>query len=292
MDNKKKALGKGLANLLPDLASNEGLSNENLEYQYIDIEKIEFNPNQPRKRFHKQDLEELSETIKNVGVIEPIIVNKLDNSRYILISGERRLRAAKLAGFKKIPAIIKNLDMIRSVEITIIENIQRENLTPIEEARAYEQLMKLANLNVKQISEKIGKDRSTIANLLRLLRLPEEIKNLVEEKKLTVGQVRPLLSIADKKMMLSLAEKIYKENWSSRKVEEEVSKITDPNSKKNLKNLNFKDPSIIEIEKKIRTKFTTKTEIQHRTNGSGKIILHYANLDEFDRILEIMGISS
>lgn len=289
MENKKKGLGKGLANLLPEFNQEES-KKENSEFQYIDIEKVEPNPNQPRKRFNQQELEELSETIKNVGVIEPIIV-RMENDKYVLISGERRLRAAKLAGFKKIPAIIKNLDYIRSLEITLIENIQREDLTPIEEAKAYEQLLKLTNMNIKQIAEKVGKDRSTISNLLRLLKLPDEIKTFIEEKKVSVGQVRPLLSIADKKMMIELAEKIVSENWSARKVEEEVAKITDPNLRKNSSKINFKDPSILEIEKKIRAKFTTKVDIQYNSNGSGKIIFHYANLDEFDRLLELLGIS-
>lgn len=288
---KKKPLGKGLANLLPNENYNEEFSKGNSELQYLEIDSIEPNPNQPRKKFDEKELEELAETIKNVGIIEPILV-RIENNTPILISGERRLKAAKIAGFKKIPAIIKNIDAIRSTEIAIIENIQRENLTPIEEAKAYEELMKISNLNIKQLAERIGKERSTVSNLLRLLKLPDEIKKLVEEKKLTVGQVRPLLSIIDKKMMIQMAEKIYKENWNSRKVEEEVAKLTDPDSKKNKKKDNYKDPSIIEIEKKIRNKFTTKVDIQHNSNSSGKIIFYYANLDEFDRILEIMGISN
>lgn len=290
MENKKKGLGKGLANLLPDFSPEES-KKENSEFQYIDIEKIEPNPNQPRKRFNQQELEELSETIKNVGVIEPIVV-RIENDKFILISGERRLRAAKMAGFKKIPAIIKNLDDIRSLEIALIENIQREDLTPIEEAKAYEQLLKLTNMNIKQIAEKVGKDRSTISNLLRLLKLPDEIKSYIEEKKVTAGQVRPLLSIADKKMMIELAEKIVNENWTARKVEEEVAKITDPNSRKTSNKVSFKDPTILEIEKKIRAKFTTKVDILYNSNGTGKIVFHYANLDEFDRLLELFGIST
>ncbi len=286
---KKKTLGKGLANLLPDTLDNEEVIKGNPEFQYLDVDTIESNPNQPRKKFDQKELEELAETIKNVGIIEPIIV-RIENNKPILISGERRLKAAKLAGFKKIPAIIKNIDAIRSIEMAIIENIQRENLTPIEEARAYEELMKLLNLNIKQLAERIGKDRSTISNILRILKLPDEIKTLIEEKKLSVGQARPLLSIVDKKMMIQMAEKICKENWSARKVEEEVAKLLDRNHKKQNEIENFKDPTILELEKKIRNKFTTKVEIRHNHNSSGKIILHYANLDEFDRILEIMGI--
>jgi ParB family chromosome partitioning protein len=288
MNAKKKGLGKGLANLLPDIGTSTNES-VNSEFHYIDVDKIEPNPDQPRKRFTEKELQELSETIKNVGIIEPVIVRQ-EKDKYILISGERRWRATKLAGFKKIPAIIKNVDEVKSIELAIIENIQREDLTPIEEARAYETLMKLTNMNIKQIAEKVGKDRSTISNLLRLLKLPEEILYLVEEKKITAGQVRPLLSIADKKMMIQLANKIIEENWSARKVEEEVAKITDPKINPSTNKDNFKDPAIIDIEKKIRAKFTTKVDINHKSNGSGKIILHYANLDEFDRIVELLGI--
>lgn len=288
MSTKKKGLGKGLANLLPDININS-TENSSHEFQYIDIDEIEANPEQPRKKFNQKELLELSETIKNVGVIEPIIVRKKEN-KYVIISGERRWRATRLAGFKKIPAIIKDFDEIKSIEISIIENIQREELTPLEEARAYEQLIKLTNMNIKQIAEKVGKDRSTISNLLRLLKLPEEIQQLVEEKKITAGQVRPLLSIVDKKMMIQLANKIIEEEWSARKVEEEVAKVVDPSSKKTIKEKEFKDPSILEIEKKIRAKLTTKVDIVHKNNGSGKIIIHYANLDEFDRIVEQLGI--
>lgn len=292
MNIKKKGLGKGLSNLLPEVNTSIASDSTNKEFQYINIDDIEPNPNQPRKKFNEKDLLELSETIKNVGIIEPIIV-KQNNNNFIIISGERRWRAAKLAGFKKIPAIIKNLDEIRSIEIAIIENIQRENLTPLEEARAYDNLLKISNLSIKEIADKVGKDRSTISNFLRLLKLPPEIQNLVEDKKLTAGQVRPLLSINDKKMMIHLATKIADEGWSARKVEEEVAKLTDTSLKqpKNKKE-NFKDPSILEIEKKIRSKFTTKVNIEHSSNGSGKIVLHYANLDEFDRILELLGIES
>jgi len=287
MTPKRKGLGKGLANLLPDLTATVESSQN--EFQYIDVDKIEPNPEQPRKRFQQNVLQELSETIKNVGVIEPIIVRK-ENDKYILISGERRWRATKLAGFKKIPAIVKNVDEIKSAELSIIENIQREDLTPIEEARAYERLIKLTNINIKEVAERVGKDRSTISNLLRLLKLPEEIQQLVEEKKLTAGQARPLLSIADKKMMMHLANKIVLEGWNARKVEDEVAKITNPVSNKTKGEGNDKDPSILEIEKKIRAKFTTKVDIIHKSNGSGKIVLHYANLDEFDRIIELLGI--
>jgi len=286
MTPKRKGLGKGLANLLPDLTTTESSENE---FQYIDVDRIEPNPEQPRKRFQQNELQELAETIKNVGVIEPIIVRK-ENEKYILISGERRWRATKLAGFKKIPAIIKNVDEIRSAELSIIENIQREDLTPIEEARAYERLIKLTNLNIKEIAERVGKDRSTISNLLRLLKLPEEIQQLVEEKKLTAGQARPLLSIADKKMMIHLANKIVQEGWNARRVEDEVAKIIHPVSTTAKGESNDKDPSILEVEKKIRAKFTTKVDIIHKGNGSGKIVLHYANLDEFDRIIELLGI--
>jgi len=287
MTPKRKGLGKGLANLLPDLT--DTVESSQNEFQYIDVDKIEPNPEQPRKRFQQNVLQELSETIKNVGVIEPIIVRK-ENDKYILISGERRWRATKLAGFKKIPAIVKNVDEIKSAELSIIENIQREDLTPIEEARAYDRLIKLTNLNIKEIADRVGKDRSTISNLLRLLKLPEEIQQLVEEKKLTAGQARPLLSIADKKMMMHLANKIVLEGWNARKVEDEVAKITNPVSNKTKGEGNDKDPSILEIEKKIRAKFTTKVDIIHKSNGSGKIVLHYANLDEFDRIIELLGI--
>lgn len=293
MNIKRKGLGKGLSNLLPEVHPSVIGESSSKEFQYINIDDIEPNPNQPRKKINEKELLELSETIKNVGVIEPIIVKQNANNTYMIISGERRWRAAKLAGFKKIPAIIKNIDEVRSIELAIIENIQRENLTPLEEARAYDQLLKLTNLSIKEIADRVGKDRSTISNFLRLLKLPAEIQNLVEDKKLTAGQVRPLLSINDKKMMIQLAMKIVEEDWSARRVEDEVAKLTDMSLKQTkTKKDKFKDPSILEIEKKIRSKFTTKVSVEHSNNGSGKIILYYANLDEFDRIIELLGIEN
>jgi ParB family chromosome partitioning protein len=294
---KQSVLGRGLGNLIP--GSNKKSVNEspaadspsNSNLKDIKISEIVLNPNQPRKVFKQETILELAETIKLHGLIQPIIVKKTANG-FQLIAGERRLRACKEAGFVKIPAIVKEYTEKESIEIALLENIQREDLNPIEEAMAYHTIAEKLGLKVSEIAVRVGKNRSTVANLIRLLQLPEAVKDLLAQKKLSEGQARPLLSIGDKRKLEETAHKIIELNMTVREVEDYVAKILGDSkpSKSNSKNPKV-DPSIVAIENKIRNKYSIKVGIQHNENtGKGKIVLSYGNLDEMERLLERMGI--
>lgn len=282
--NKKSGLGRGLSNLIPDFQ--EAPRGGSAEYQEISIEDISPNPDQPRKSFPPDQLKELAQTLKSIGLIEPIVVRPW-NGKYQIISGERRYRAAKLAGFKRIPAVLKSLDDNAALEMAIVENIQREELNAIEEGRSYEIWMQRTGLKAADLAERVGKDRTTITNLVRLLKLPPEILQLVEQGKLTAGQARPLLAIGERKKQSNIAEKAVKESWSARRVEEEVARLEHPTSGSTGATSKV-DPNIRKLEDRIRAKLTAKVQIQHKRGGGGKIMLHYAHLDDLDRILEIL----
>ena len=204
--SKSSVLGRGLGNLIPG-SGNKNLSQQgssaedsNVIVKEIKISEVQLNPNQPRKTFSAETISELAETIKVHGLIQPIIVKKTE-SGFELVAGERRLRACKEAGFVKIQAIVKNYTVRDSMEVSLLENIQREDLNPIEEALAYQALSERMGLKVTEIAARIGKNRSTIANLIRLLQLPAAVREMVASKKLSEGQARPLLSIGDKKKL-------------------------------------------------------------------------------------------
>ena len=286
-----KKLGRGLSHLLPAAGDTTSKTNLHPEYQEIPINEIHPAPDQVRKRFNNKEIESLAKTLHSVGLIEPIIVRKVKNN-YQLVSGERRWRACKIAGFKKIPAIIKQLNDAQALEIGIIENIQREDLNPIEEARAYLSLTDLTGLKPSMLAEKVGKDRTTITNLIRLLKLPEEVIIFIENNKLTAGQARPLLSLGDKKVMHSIAKKIVAYGWTARRVEDEVSRLTDTRSRTKSSGSAGKkrDPNIKSLEEKIRKRIMAKVQIEHNKKGGGKLSINYGNLSDLDRILSILGI--
>lgn len=284
----KKALGRGLSNLLPTAQSKKDFpSITEGKFRELNLSDIEPDPRQPRKHFAESELNKLATTLKSVGVIEPIVVRPVENG-YQLISGERRWRAAAIAGLKKIPAVLKQVNDTRALEMSIIENIQREDLNPLEEARAYLDWMELTGLKAADIAKRAGKDRTTITNLIRLLKLPEEIQKMIKKKMMSPGQARPLIGIADRSRLQKISLKIVKENWTSRKVEEEVSKIQNAGSVSTGSGKREKDVNILNLENKLRRKYSTKIGIKHKSNGSGSLNIHYANLDELDRILELM----
>ncbi len=288
----KKPLGRGLSNLfqgLNTLDPNHINISENPNYKELPIEQVFPNPNQPRKLFEEKEMSDLLETIQEVGLIEPIVVRFIKEKEYQIIAGERRYRAAIKAGFKKIPSIIKQANEIQALELGIIENIQRQELNPIEEARAYLLWMESTQEKMEVLARKVGKDRSTIKNLIRLLKLPEEIQILIEKKVLTVGQARPLLSIGDPQLIKKIAKKIINENWNSRRVEDEVGKMTET-KKVSYSTEKDKDANSLTLEKKLRARFSAKVTVNHKKNGSGNITLHYGNLNDLDRLLESMGL--
>ncbi len=282
---KNRALGRGLSNLLSEGGDLTPTLRGETELQELPVDQIDPNPLQPRQSFNPKELEELAETLQAVGLIEPVIVRKVEE-RYQLISGERRWRAAQRAGFKKIPAILKQATDLQALEIGIIENIQREDLNPVEEARAYQYWLEQTQQKPSDLAKKMGKDRSTVTNLVRLLKLPEEVLELLKDGTLTPGQARPLLTIGDRQMLIKLAHRISIEKWTARRVEDMVAQLTDLNE--GSPKGGEIDPNIANLERQLRTRFTADVRIEHKKNGGGKIQIHYANLDDLDRILELL----
>ncbi len=287
---KPSVLGRGLENLIPVNSKGQTIENDSGgNLKEIKISEIAMNPSQPRKTFSEDSIRELSETIKTHGVIQPVIVKKVQDT-YQLISGERRLRACRMAGFTKIPVVVKNYTEAESLEAAIIENIHREDLNAVDEALAYQTLVEKLSLKVSDVAQRIGKSRTAVANLIRILQLPEMVLRLVREGKLSEGHVRPLLSLADKSKIEKTADEIAKKGMSVREVENLVSKLLERNSSSG-KSKKAGDPSLAQAESKIRNKLSAKVAISHNVKtGKGKIVISYSNIDEFERIAGNMGI--
>jgi ParB family transcriptional regulator, chromosome partitioning protein len=276
----KAALGKGLDALLPDRGG---------DVIEIDIGKIVPNEHQPRKVFKDDTLRELAASIKEKGVLQPIIVTRLDDGTFRLIAGERRWRASKQAELKKIPALVKNVSSQDAIEIALIENIQREELNAIETADAFQSLMKDFNLSQEALAERVGKDRATVANYLRILKLPGEIKALINNGSLSLGHAKALLSLDDKQKQIEASAKIVREGLSVRAAEAlcaDLKKQPLATAKKQAKKEKKKLPEVAELEDKLIQALGTKVRLQH--NGKkGKIEIEYYSLDELDRLLEL-----
>lgn len=275
----KKGLGKGLGALL----DTENILSNDSGIVELKITDIEPNKEQPRKNFNQEKLQALAESISQHGVVQPIIVKKKDKG-YTIIAGERRWRAAKIAGLKTIPAIIKELSSRETMEIALIENLQREDLNPIEEAEAYQKLMDEHGLTQEALSKLVGKSRAAIANSVRLLTLSEKIKDMLINELLTPGHARTLITIEDTEKQLRLADEIVEKNLSVRETEKLVN---DQKSTNNKKRKAAKDANILDIEEKLKSIFGTKVDLRHN-NNKGKIIIEYYSNDEFNRIIELI----
>jgi ParB family chromosome partitioning protein len=269
----KTALGKGLEALIPEKGE---------EVLYLDIDRIFPGEHQPRKRFRDESLKELASSIKEKGLLQPIIVSRVGDGTFRLVTGERRWRAAALAGLKKIPALIKNVASKDSLEIALIENIQREDLNPIETAEAFSRLIIDFNLTQEELSDKVGKDRATIANYLRLLKLPEEIRAFINNGSLSIGHSKAILAIDGKANQIEAARKIVRKGLSVRDAESLAKRISRP-----VKVKPIKDPQISSLEEKLIRSLGTKVRIIHKGKG-GKIEIEYYSLDELDRLLEVL----
>ena len=287
-----KKLGRGLSHLLPTAPAAQSATRTHPEYQEIPLGDIVPNPDQPRKHFNEREINELAATLHSVGLIEPVVVRR-QGERYQLISGERRWRACRKAGFKKIPAIVKNLNDVQALEMGIIENIQREDLSPLEEARAYEALIQKTGVKPSALAERVGKDRTTVTNLLRLLKLPEPVLEMLARGDISAGQARPLLSLGDRQIVLRTARTISTQGWSARRVEEEVAKLTEgtrPKQKsRSAPSGNKADANTRALEEKLRRKLMARVKLDHSKKG-GKLTIHYGNLEDLERILELLGI--
>lgn len=294
----KKGLGKGIDVLIPQAKEKTKSEKENIktkevikEVDTIDVNKIEPNKNQPRKSFDEDSIHELAESIKLRGIIQPLVVQKGEKGLYTIIAGERRWRAAKIAGLKDIPVVVKNYSNQEIMEIALIENIQREDLNPIEEAEAYEQLIKEYNLRQDEVAEKVSKSRVAITNSLRLLKLDERVRRMVIEEKLKSGHARTLIPIEDGDLQYELAQKIFDEKLNVRDTEKLVKNILNGKSKKkgNKKQVNPQEEIIYKrFEEDLKMTFGTKVNINRKSKDKGKIEIEYYSQSEFERILELI----
>ena len=289
-----KGLGKGLDSLIPDKVGNVEINEEPKQDEFmVNINQVEPNKEQPRKNFDEDALLELSESIKQFGVLQPLIVQNKD-TYYEIIAGERRWRAAKLAGVKEIPIIVKNLTPQERVEISLIENIQREDLNPIEEAIAYKRLLTEFNLKQDEVAERVSKSRTTVTNSMRLLKLNEKVQQMVVDEMLTTGHARALLAIEDQDMQFTVAQKIFDEKLSVRETEKLIKKILkgdiltnermkeDDEEKKQLKAVYH------ELEEKMKQALGTKVIINFKDKNKGKIEIEYYDSDQFEHLLEML----
>ncbi|MBF0559175.1 MAG: ParB/RepB/Spo0J family partition protein [Nitrospirae bacterium] len=273
----KTALGKGLEALLPEKGD---------EVIRIDIEKILPNEYQPRKVFRDDALKDLSISIKEKGVLQPVLVSRVGDGTFRLIAGERRWRAAHMAGLRKIPALVKDVSSQDSIEMALIENIQREELNPIETAEALNRLSTDFSLTQEALSQRVGKDRATVANYLRILKLPDEIKALVNDTSLSLGHAKALLTVEGRQKQIAAAREIIKNGLSVRGAEalcKKLSGASQPKTKKNQDKL----PEVAELESKLAISLGTKVKIHHK-DKRGNIEIEYYSLDELDRLLEIL----
>ena len=285
---KQWGLGKGLNSIfgqdveqyLDDIQNNAAEAPGRREVERP-IEEIRPNPYQPRKEFDKKALEELSESIKTHGIFTPLLVRK-SVSGYDLITGERRLRAAKMAGLKTVPAIQVEFTEEQMMEIAILENVQREDLNPIEEAAAYESLIQKLGYTQEKLAERVGKSREYCANIMRLLKLPEDVQSMVVNKQLTMSHVRPLLSLNDEEEIYEAAEKIKKNKMSVREVEAYVRDVNGGGQKKPKKK--EKDPMIRDLEIQLSEKLGTQVVFSKKS-----FTISYHDTDDLNRILELIG---
>lgn len=293
----KRGLGKGLDAMIPVPESSPSLSTEKTENKAEDkgsetivkITQVEPNREQPRKNFDEDALQELADSIKQFGLLQPILVQDR-KTHYEIIAGERRWRAAKLAGLKEVPVIIRDYTEQEIVEISLIENIQREDLNPIEEAQAYKKLLTEFNLKQDEVAERVSKSRTAVTNSMRLLKLCDEVQQMIIDDMLSTGHARALISIEDPEQQYIIAQKIFDEKLSVRDVEKLVKNLNKPEKpKKEI--IEDKSLEIIyqDVEEKLKQSLGTKVEISSKGNGSGKIEIEFYNHDDLDRIIELLS---
>lgn len=299
----KQRLGRGLDALIPRVATREiSIDSKDLRFDdgqsvgvvaKIEIAKIKPNPYQPRESFDRDSLEELKQSIIEKGVIQPITVRRLPGGMYELIAGERRVKASAEAGFTHIPAYIIEVESEKELlELALIENIQREKLNPIEIAKAYQRLIEELGYTQEEIAKKIGKDRTTVANFIRLLKLPEQIQESLKKGEITMGHARALINIPNKKLQIEIWNKIIKQGWSVRKVEKAVRDLLKGKEleSKTLKKKTHTPAGLRDIESKLKRIFGTQVKIKQSSNNRGEIIIEFYSNDDFERLLELFEI--
>ena len=290
----KRGLGKGLDSLIPT-ATVEAVKTESKEKAVksedgatmVKITMVEPNREQPRRKFDEDSLQELADSIKQFGLLQPILVQDR-KTYYEVVAGERRWRAAKLAGLKEVPVIIRNLTEQEILEISLIENIQREDLNPIEEAQAYKKLLTEFNLKQDELAERVSKSRTAVTNSMRLLKLCDEVQKMVIDEMITTGHARALIVVEDPQQQYMLAQKIFDEKLSVREVEKLIKNLNKPEKVKKQENPSL-EAIYKEISEKLRQSLSTKVCINAKENGSGKIEIEFYNHEDLERLLEYLN---
>lgn len=287
----KRGLGKGLDSLIPSnmmepiKEGTTGNHEKNGEgVTMVKITKVEPNREQPRKNFDEDSLQELADSIKQFGLLQPLLVQDR-STHYEIVAGERRWRAAKLAGLKEVPVIVRNLTDQEIVEISLIENIQREDLNPIEEAQAYKRLLTEFHLKQDEVAERVSKSRTAVTNSMRLLKLCDQVQKMVVDELISTGHARALISIEDPEEQYMIAQKIFDEKLSVREVEQLVKNFHKPQKPKKEENKTL-EAIYNEISERLRQSLSTKVSISAKNNGAGKIEIEFYDHDDLDRLLE------
>ena len=291
----KRGLGKGLDAMIPipESSSSEKAASDKADSNgpetIVRITQIEPNREQPRKNFDEDALQELADSIKQFGLLQPILVQDR-KTYYEIIAGERRWRAAKLAGLKEVPVIIRDYSDQEIVEISLIENIQREDLNPIEEAQAYKRLLTEFNLKQDEVAERVSKSRTAVTNSMRLLKLCDEVQQMIIDDMLSTGHARALITIEDPEQQYTIAQKIFDEKLSVRDVEKLVKNLNKPEKiKKSTSDDNGLDIIYQDVAEKLKQSLGTKVEISSKGNGAGKIEIEFYNHDDLDKIIELLS---
>lgn len=293
-----RGLGKGLDLLIPNAVGEAKVKKETVTETTIAEEKgpetiakitmVEPNRKQPRKNFDEDSLQELSESIKQFGLLQPILVQDRKD-HYEIIAGERRWRAAKIAGLKEVPVIIRDYTDQEIVEVSLIENIQREDLNPIEEAQAYKRLLTEFNLKQDEVAERVSKSRTAVTNSIRLLKLSDEVQQMVIDDMISTGHARALLAVEDKDEQYNLAQKIFDEKLSVREIEKLVKNLHKPEKAPKKTENRTMDAIYEDIQEKLKQKLSTKVTVTSKGEGAGKIEIEFYNNEDLDRLLEMIG---
>lgn len=285
---RRPALGQGLDALIPLYEPAESVDPEQ-RVLYISADLLLPNPYQPRRSFSEDSLIELSESIRERGVIQPLIVRSVDEDRYEIVAGERRWRAAKIAGFTVIPVIVRQVSDSESLEIALIENLQREDLNPLDTAEAYDTLIKKFSYTHEDLAKRIGTDRSNVTNYLRLLKLPDPIKDQLRQDLITMGHARTLLAVDHLPTQLQLSGKVVKRKLSVRELERIVQNYK--NKKENVDDPPRKAPHLVDLENALSRLLATRVVVKTRNDESGKLEVHFHSKEELERLLEMLGYS-
>ncbi|MFC5543044.1 MAG: ParB/RepB/Spo0J family partition protein [Bacilli bacterium] len=281
-----RGLGKGIGALFPSETLESIQKDEHVEK--IPLQKLVANPFQPRKKFDDEAIGELAQSIREHGIIQPIVVRK-KGKKYEIVVGERRYRAAKLANLEEIPAIIKEMTEEQMMELAILENLQREDLTPIEEAEAYQNLIEKLNFTQDDLAKRLGKSRPHITNMIRLLQLPEEVRQMLNEGQLSMGHGRALLGLKNKRQMIEVAKKTINQSLNVRQLEALIKQLNENVSRETKKKTPKKDIFVQATESQLREFFGTNVQIK-KTKNKGKIEIEFYSEDDLERILEILNL--